>query len=82
MLAVLAHESCPVNGEILVSGGGRLARVFLAETRGIVAPGLSPEGIVERWDAIVDEAGYAVPASTAASVGFREARIAEGPATP
>ena len=32
---------------------------------------------VERWDEIVDETGYVVPATTADSVRFREARIAE-----
>lgn len=72
MLVVLAHEDCPVNGEILTAGLGRFARIFLAETPGLVAPGLSPEGVLEHWGQIVDESGYAVPSSSAGSVTYRE----------
>jgi NAD(P)-dependent dehydrogenase (short-subunit alcohol dehydrogenase family) len=75
-LAVLAHESCPANGEIISAGGGRIARIFLAETRGVVQPGLTPEQILAAWDAVVDERDYAVPASTAESVARREEQIA------
>ena len=49
MLAVLAHESCPVNGEIISAGGGRLAHIYLAETGGLVAPGLEPAELLARW---------------------------------
>ena len=35
MAAFLAHEACPVSGEIYAAGAGRFARMFIASTRGI-----------------------------------------------
>ncbi len=35
MAAFLAHESCPVNGEMYAAGAGRFARIFLATTSGV-----------------------------------------------
>jgi hypothetical protein len=64
-----------VNGEIVAAGAGRLARIVLAETPGIVSPGLTLEGILERWPQIAAEEGYVVPRSTAESVRFREALV-------
>ncbi|QEC50781.1 SDR family NAD(P)-dependent oxidoreductase [Baekduia soli] len=76
MVVLLAHESCPVNGETMTAGIGRFARVFWAETRGLVAPGLEPEDILARWGEVVDEEGYGVPATTAEGVAFRESLLA------
>jgi NAD(P)-dependent dehydrogenase (short-subunit alcohol dehydrogenase family) len=76
MVLVLAHESCPVNGEVMWAGLGRFARVFIGETPGIIDPDLTAEGVLERWDEIVDERGYAVHPTTAAAVAAREAMIA------
>lgn len=59
----LAHESCPVTGEIYAAGGGRFARVFIASTEGYVAsdpPTL--EDVAAHWAVINDESQYAVPA--------------------
>jgi NAD(P)-dependent dehydrogenase (short-subunit alcohol dehydrogenase family) len=78
MLLVLAHDSCPVNGEVLWAGLGRFARIFVGETRGIIDPTLSAEGVVERWDEIVDRTDYALHQTTAQAVTFREAMIADG----
>lgn len=66
MVAYLAHEDCEVNGEILVAGGHRFARWFLAVTPGYRsasegAPGI--EEIAEHWAEINDQAGYYVPES-------------------
>lgn len=64
MAAYLAHESCPVTGEIYTAGAGRFARLFLGTTPGFVTDGAAPtmEDIAEHWTAINDESGYAVPA--------------------
>ncbi len=64
MAAYLAHESCPVNGEIYAAGAGRFARIFVATTPGYVhpGPGVTIEDVAEHWSAINDEAGYSVPA--------------------
>ena len=58
MAAVLAHESCPVQGEVLMAGMRRYSRLFIAETDGYVHDALdvSPELLTERWDSICDPA--------------------------
>ncbi|MBA3741975.1 SDR family NAD(P)-dependent oxidoreductase [Sporichthya sp.] len=61
VVALLAHERCPANAEIVIAAGDRVARMFLAETPGVTEVGLTPEKILDRWDAICDEAGYTVP---------------------
>ena len=45
MVAFLAHEDCPVSGEIYAAGAGRFARVFIASTEGYVHP--TPEPTIE-----------------------------------
>jgi len=73
MVAFLAHEDCPVSGEIYAAGGGRFARIFIASTQGYVHPTPEPtiEDIAEHWATINDEAGYYVPADlTAWSAAF------------
>jgi NAD(P)-dependent dehydrogenase (short-subunit alcohol dehydrogenase family) len=67
MVAFLAHEDCPVSGEIYAAGAGRFARIFIASTEGYVHPdaaGSVPtiEDIAEHWATINDETGYSVPA--------------------
>jgi NAD(P)-dependent dehydrogenase (short-subunit alcohol dehydrogenase family) len=63
MVAFLAHEDCPVTGEVYTAGAGRFARIFLAATPGYVHEGVPTiEDVAARWTEISDEAGYAVPA--------------------
>jgi NAD(P)-dependent dehydrogenase (short-subunit alcohol dehydrogenase family) len=63
MVAFLAHEECPVTGEIYAAGGGRFSRIFLATTEGHVQmDGATIEDVAAHWAAINDEAGYTVPA--------------------
>ena len=64
MVAFLAHEDCPVSGEIYAAGGGRFARVFVAMTEGYVhaAPAPTVEDVAQHWATINDETGYSVPA--------------------
>ncbi len=63
MAAFLAHEACPVTGEIYTAGFGRFARVFIASTEGYVntTPEPTVEDIAANWNAINDETGYYVP---------------------
>jgi len=74
IVALLAHETCPVSGEIYAAGGGRFARIFIASTRGYVdtaseAPTI--EDVAEHWTTINDESGYDVPEDlTAWSAAF------------
>jgi len=50
----LAHESCSIAGEMLISIGGRVARAFIAETRGRFQPEWTIEEIAEHMDTIRD----------------------------
>jgi NAD(P)-dependent dehydrogenase (short-subunit alcohol dehydrogenase family) len=63
MVAFLAHENCPVSGEVYAAGAGRFARIFIAQTEGYVHPSAEPtvEDVAEHWAAINDETGYAIP---------------------
>jgi NAD(P)-dependent dehydrogenase (short-subunit alcohol dehydrogenase family) len=63
MVAFLAHENCPVSGEVYAAGAGRFARIFIAQTEGYVHPSPEPtiEDVAEHWAAINDETGYTIP---------------------
>ncbi|MFD7937719.1 SDR family NAD(P)-dependent oxidoreductase [Streptomyces sp. NPDC059755] len=72
IVAYLAHESCPVNGEIYTAGAGRFARLFIASTEGYVHEGggsVTVEDVAGNWDAINDEKGYYVPSDLMAWSG-------------
>ncbi len=64
MVAYLAHEDCPVSGEIYAAGAGRFARVFIASTPGYLHTGSDPtvEDVATHWATINDETGYYLPA--------------------
>ena len=64
MAVYLAHEACPVTGEIYTAGAGRFARLFIAETQGYVHPAadVTIEDVAAHWRTINDETGYSVPA--------------------
>jgi hypothetical protein len=77
MAAFLAHEACPVTGEIYTAGGGRFARLFIGSTPGWLADadghadGPSIDDVAAHWAAINDETGYEVPGDLLAwSAGF------------
>jgi NAD(P)-dependent dehydrogenase (short-subunit alcohol dehydrogenase family) len=63
MAAFLAHETCPVTGEIYAAGAGRFARVFIASTPGYVDADATLDDIAANWSTINDETGYGIPAS-------------------
>jgi NAD(P)-dependent dehydrogenase (short-subunit alcohol dehydrogenase family) len=48
----LAHESCSISGEILVSVAGRVARAFMAESEGVYRPSWTIEQVAEQLDRI------------------------------
>jgi NAD(P)-dependent dehydrogenase (short-subunit alcohol dehydrogenase family) len=45
LVAYLAHEDCPVNGHVYSVAGGRIARIFVAETQGVVLTENTAEAI-------------------------------------
>jgi hypothetical protein len=48
----LAHESCSITGEMLISMAGRVARAYTAESPGVYQPAWSIEQVSEQIDAI------------------------------
>ena len=50
----LAHESCSITGEMLVTIAGRVARAFVAETPGVHRPSWTIEQVGEQLGAVRD----------------------------
>jgi NAD(P)-dependent dehydrogenase (short-subunit alcohol dehydrogenase family) len=50
----LAHESCSISGEMLISMAGRVARALIAETEGVYRPSWSIDDVADQIDAIRD----------------------------
>jgi len=51
----LAHESCSISGEMLVSAAGRVARAYVSETRGVYQPAWTMAQVGEQMGAIHDK---------------------------
>jgi len=60
IVAWLAHEDCPVSGEVYSAGGGVVARFFVGLTEGYVNKNLTVEDVRDNFDQIRDESGYHV----------------------
>jgi NAD(P)-dependent dehydrogenase (short-subunit alcohol dehydrogenase family) len=62
MVAFLSHEHCPVTGEIYAAGGGRFARLFIAQADGYLAgAGATLEDVGAHWAEINDPTNYTIP---------------------
>lgn len=57
----LAHEECPVNGEVYSVAGGVVSRYFIGLTQGWYSEGHSPEDVRDNFEAIRNETDYLVP---------------------
>jgi len=56
MVGWLAHENCSVSGELYAAVGGRMAEVFIGETKGVYQPDWTIDQVDARIDAIRDKA--------------------------
>jgi hypothetical protein len=65
--AFLAHESCPLTGEVLQVGMGGVSRLAVVHTAGITKDLLSIEDIADNLDAIMDTTDARVTDITAIS---------------
>lgn len=63
VVAYLAAEECAVTGEIFSVAGGRVARIFIAETPGHLLPELTAEAVRDGLGLISSDAGYLTPGS-------------------
>lgn len=68
-VAFLAHENCPVSGELYTAGGGQVSRWFIGRTQGYFNRGLTIEDVAEHFADIRDEIGYTVMNDPAEEVG-------------
>jgi NAD(P)-dependent dehydrogenase (short-subunit alcohol dehydrogenase family) len=62
LVALLAHDECPVTGEFFIVGGGRIARTLLAETHGYVNPHMTPEDVRKDFGQIMSDPRHYYPA--------------------
>ena len=60
-VAYLAHEDCPVTGEIYSVAGGSVSRFFIGLMPGYYKNGHSVEDVRDNFDLIRNEEGYIVP---------------------
>ena len=65
IVAWLAHEDCPVTGQVYSVGGGRVANVFFGETQGYTKPGHTLEDVRDNWELIMSQKDYFVPQNLA-----------------
>ena len=65
LVAYLAHEECAVNGHVYSVAGGRIARIFVAETHGVVLTENTAEEIRSKLSLIdeMDVERYHLPMS-------------------
>lgn len=52
VVGLLAHESCPISGQMLISAAGRVAKAYVAETPGVFHPQWSIEQVAGELEAI------------------------------
>ncbi len=70
LVGLLCHESCPVNGELFVAGGGRIARTVIGETDGWIDPDMTVEQLAAAMPQIVAEEPRAHPRTTSEALGL------------
>ena len=68
VVAFLAHQECPVTGEIYTVGGGNVSRFFIGRTRGYFNAALSIEDVRDHLAQIRDETGYTVPGDSSEEI--------------
>jgi NAD(P)-dependent dehydrogenase (short-subunit alcohol dehydrogenase family) len=80
VVAFLAHEECPVSGEIYTVGGGQVSTFFIGRTQGYFNANLSIEDVRDNIDQIRDQTGYTVPADPGSETAQLFQSIAAGSA--
>jgi NAD(P)-dependent dehydrogenase (short-subunit alcohol dehydrogenase family) len=70
--AFLLSEDCAVNGEIFAVGGGRIARIMIAENEGVIGSGGSIEEVRDMMPRVIADESFFHPKD----LGERSARVA------
>jgi hypothetical protein len=75
----LAHESCPLNGVMLVCGGGTVLRTAVMQNDGITSEALTPEAIAANIGEIVDmSAAHNIGVGVSGTAALPAAKLAAG----
>jgi NAD(P)-dependent dehydrogenase (short-subunit alcohol dehydrogenase family) len=69
VVVYLAHEDCPVTGEVYSAAGGVVARYFIGLTEGYYKADLTVEDVRDNFEQIRDETGYIVPEDPSGELG-------------
>jgi NAD(P)-dependent dehydrogenase (short-subunit alcohol dehydrogenase family) len=78
VVGFLAHEQCPVTGEIYTVGGGQVSQFFIGRTQGYYNPNLAMEDVADHLEQIRDRTGYTVPANPGEETAQLFSAIATG----
>jgi NAD(P)-dependent dehydrogenase (short-subunit alcohol dehydrogenase family) len=70
VVAYLVSEDCPVTGEIFSVGGGRVARVFIAEGPGYFKKDLTVEDVRDNFETISSQADFVCPNSANSEIAL------------
>jgi len=70
IVAYLAHDDCPVTGEIFSAGAGRTAKIFVGATQGYFNIDVTVENIRDNFAKICDETNYAIPKNAMEEIGM------------
>jgi len=70
IVAWLAHDDCPVTGEVYSAAGGRIARFFIGLTQGYYNAALTVEDVRDHFEQIRSEDGYIVPSGPGDELGL------------
>ncbi|WP_339706387.1 SDR family NAD(P)-dependent oxidoreductase [uncultured Sphingosinicella sp.] len=81
-VAFLAHEDCPLSGEILDTSGGHTSFQFLGTTRGYGDLQLTAEALRDHLDEILDSGGYRVFRLASDFLEWRNGKVVEAGAGP
>jgi NAD(P)-dependent dehydrogenase (short-subunit alcohol dehydrogenase family) len=82
VVAWLAHPSCPLSGEVISAGGGRVARVAIQVGQGVFVDGLTPEDVDGCAPEFLSEETVDMTDALAEADLIRRLRTAAGLATP
>jgi NAD(P)-dependent dehydrogenase (short-subunit alcohol dehydrogenase family) len=66
VVAALAHESVATSGECFLAGGGRVARLFLGVSDGVVSDDLTAEEAATALGRVMDAKDFTIPPDRAA----------------
>lgn len=84
VVAYLAHDSCSISGEMIISMAGRVARAVIVESPGIYKAAWTAEDVAENLETIRDLEGFFVPRGNGMNdhirYSFEMARAGEGAA--